>query len=62
MYLDLIVPLVMLKVFIMIKYFISFQFWQFLLLEVMFEQVWFRIPKMENNVQHRPGIELGSRR
>ncbi len=28
----------MLKVFIMIKYFISFQFWQILLLEVMFEQ------------------------
>ncbi len=62
MHLDLIVPLVMLKVFIMIKYFISFQFWQFLLLEVIFEQVWFRISKMENNVQHYPGIEPGSRR
>ena len=39
----------MLKVFIMIKYFISFQFWQILLLEVMFEQDWFRISKMEKN-------------
>ncbi len=65
MHLDLIVPLVMLKVFIMVKYFISFQFWQFLLLEVIFGQDWFRISKMENNfhnVLHRPGIEPGSRR
>ena len=51
--------------FIMIKYFISLQFWQILLLEVRFEQDWFRISKMENNfhyVQHRPGIEPGSHR
>ena len=51
--------------FIMIKYFISFQFSQILLLEVMFEQIWFRIFKREkifHNVQHHRGIELGSRR
>ena len=48
--------------FIMIKYFISLQFWQILLLEVMFEQDWFRISKMENNIQCRPGIEPGSQR
>ena len=60
LHVDLIVLLAMLKVFTMIKYFISVQFWQFLLLEMMFEEVWFRIPKMENNVQPRQGIEPGS--
>ena len=60
MHLDLIVLLVMLKIFIMIKYFIPFQFWQILLFEVVFEQDWFRISKMENNVKNRPGVEPGS--
>ena len=46
----------------MIKYFISFQFWQILLLEMTFEQAWCRISKMENNVPRRPGIEPGSQR
>ncbi len=49
----------------MIKHFISFQFWQILLLGLMFEQDCFRISKMENNfhnVLHRRGIEPRSRR
>ena len=42
-----------------VEYFISFQLWQILLLEVMLEQDWFRILKMENASL---GIEPGSRR
>ena len=65
MHLDSIVLFSHVEGFIMIKYFISFQFGQILLLEVMFEQDWLRIFKRENIfhiVQQRPGIDPGSRR